>query len=72
MEVLKKVYWLFLDLILYGIMGLIFCLTVVGAYLKTMIDKFCYKFFGTLDNIFEWIANKISGKRCKCKKDSTK
>ena len=72
MEVLKKVYWLFLDLILYGIMGLIFFATVVGAYLKTMIDKFCYKFFGTLDNIREWIANKISGKRCKCKKDSTK
>ena len=53
-------------------MGLIFFLTVLGAYLKTMIDKFCYKFFGTLDDICEWIANKISGKRCKCKKDSTK
>jgi len=72
MEVLKKLYWLFLDLILYGIMGSIFFATVVGAYLKTMIDKFCYKLFGTLDNILEWIANKISGKRCKCKKDSTK
>jgi hypothetical protein len=70
--VLKKVYWLFLDLILYGIMGLIFFATVVGAYLKTMIDRFCYKFFGTLDNICEWIAKKIAGPRCKCKKDSTK
>lgn len=69
---LKKVYWLFLDLILYGIMGLIFFATVVGAYLKTMIDRFCYKFFGTLDNICEWIAKKIAGPRCKCKKDSTK
>jgi len=52
-------------------MGLIFFLTVLGAYLKTMIDKFCYKFFGTLDDICEWIANKISGKRCKCKKGAS-
>ncbi len=68
MEVLKKVYWLFLDLILYGIMGLIFFLTVLGVCLKTMIDKFCYKFFGKLDDICEWIAEKLAGKRCKCKK----
>jgi hypothetical protein len=68
MEVLKKVYWLFLDLILYGIMGLIFFLTVLGVCLKTMIDKFCYKFFGKLDDICEWIAEKLAGKRCECKK----
>ena len=71
MEVLNKIYWVFLDLILYGIMGLIFFLTVLGVFSKTMIDKFCYKFFGILDNICEWIANKISGKRCKCKKGAS-
>ena len=32
-----------------------------------MLDKFCYKFFGGLDNICEWIAKKLAGKRCKCK-----
>ncbi len=68
MEVLKKVYWLFLDLILYGIMGLIFFLTVLGVCLKTMIDKFCYKFFAKIDEITEWIATKLAGKRCQCKK----
>ena len=67
MEVLKKSYWLFLELILYVIMGLIFCLTVVGAYLKTMIDKFCYNFFSKMDDICEWVAKKILGPRCKCK-----
>ena len=33
-----------------------------------MLDKFCYKFFSGIDNICEWIANKLSGPRCKCKK----
>ena len=33
-----------------------------------MIDKLCYKFFGALDNICEWVANKIFGPRCKCGK----
>ena len=33
-----------------------------------MLDKFCYKFFGGIDNICEWIANKLAGPRCKCKK----
>ena len=31
-----------------------------------MIDKFCYKFFGTMDNICAWIAEKLAGKRCGC------
>ena len=33
-----------------------------------MIDKFLYKFFGGLDTICEWVANKLSGPRCQCKK----
>ena len=33
-----------------------------------MLDRFCYKFFGAMDNALEWLANKISGPRCKCKK----
>ena len=33
-----------------------------------MIDKFLYKFFGTMDNALEWLANKISGPRCQCGK----
>ena len=37
-----------------------------------MIDKFCYRFFAKMDDICEWIANKISGPRCQCKKKSNK
>jgi hypothetical protein len=33
-----------------------------------MIDKFLYKFFGGLDTICEWVANKLAGPRCQCKK----
>ena len=33
-----------------------------------MIDKFCWKFFSVMDNICEWIANKLAGPRCQCKK----
>jgi hypothetical protein len=33
-----------------------------------MIDKFIYNFFGTLDRIFESIATRLAGPRCKCKK----
>ena len=63
MEVLKKVYWLFLDLILYVIMGLIFCLTVVGAYLKTMIDKYIIKFLEFCDNTIAKISNFFKKKK---------
>ena len=31
-----------------------------------MLDRFLYKFFGKLDNLCEWIANKLAGPRCKC------
>ena len=37
-----------------------------------MLDKFFYKFFSGIDNIFEWIANKLSGPRCKCGKKKKK
>jgi len=33
-----------------------------------MIDKYILKFCGFIDNIFEWIANKLAGPRCQCKK----
>ena len=65
MEVLKKLYWLFLDLILYGIMGLVFCLTVVGAYLKTMIDKYIIKFCEFIDNTTAKIASFFNKKKKK-------
>ena len=39
---------------------------------QQMIDKFCYKFFAKIDEITEWIANKIAGPRCKCKKNDKK
>ena len=37
-----------------------------------MIDKICYKIFGGLDRICEWVANKLAGPRCKCKKNDKK
>ena len=33
-----------------------------------MIDRLIYNFFGGLDSICEWIANKLAGPRCQCKK----
>jgi hypothetical protein len=49
-------------------LSLVFLITLLGIFFRTMIDKFCYKFFGALDSICEWIAEKLAGKRCKCKK----
>ena len=37
-----------------------------------MIDKIFYKFFSTVDNICEWVAKKIAGPRCECKKRNKK
>tara|TARA_R110002072_G_scaffold125277_1_gene261070 strand:+ start:340 stop:552 length:213 start_codon:yes stop_codon:yes gene_type:complete len=65
---MSKIYWWLVDISMYLVLLLFFLLVLLGIYFKTMIDKFCYKLFGTLDNICEWIANKIAGKRCKCKK----
>ncbi len=33
-----------------------------------MIDRFLLRFFGSIDNACEWVATKLSGPRCKCKK----
>ena len=33
-----------------------------------MIDRFLYNMFSKIDDICEWIANKIAGPRCQCKK----
>ncbi len=65
---MSKIYWWLVDISMYLVLLLFFLLVLLGIYFKTMIDKFCYKFFGTLDNICEWIAEKLAGKRCKCKK----
>ena len=37
-----------------------------------MIDRFLYKLFGGLDVFCEWIANKLAGPRCQCKKKNSK
>ncbi len=69
---ITKIYWWLIDVSIHFVLLLFFLLILLGIYFKTMIDKFCYKFFGTLDDICEWVANKIAGKRCECKKDSKK
>ena len=33
-----------------------------------MLDKFLYKFFGAIDNLFQRIYNFLFAPRCKCKK----
>ena len=68
---ITKIYWWLIDVSIHFVLLLFFLLILLGIYFKTMIDKFCYKFFGTLDDICEWIVNKISGKRCKCKKGAS-
>jgi len=37
-----------------------------------MLDRFLYKIFGGLDTMCEWIANKLAGPRCECKKKKKK
>ena len=66
MEVLEKFYWLFLDFIVYVIMWLLFILLILGVFVRTMIDRFIYSFFGALDNIW----NFLSAPKCKCKKNN--
>ena len=65
---MSKIYWWLVDISMYLVLLLFFLLVLLGIFFRTMIDKFCYKFFGTIDDICEWIAEKLAGKRCKCKK----
>jgi|TARA_R110000823_G_scaffold291199_1_gene409578 hypothetical protein len=37
-----------------------------------MINKIAYKFFAKMDEITEWIATKLAGKRCQCGKKGNK
>ena len=37
-----------------------------------MLDRFLYNVFGKLDDLCEWIANKLAGPRCKCCKKKKK
>jgi|TARA_R100000541_G_scaffold56795_1_gene66448 hypothetical protein len=64
MEVLEKLYWLFLDTLLYVILYIIFILIILGIIFKTMIDKIFYSLFGAMDNLW----NFFTAPRCKCKK----
>ena len=64
LEVLEKTYWLFIDFLLYAILYLFFILTVLGVFIKTMIDKIFYSLFGAMDNLW----NFFTAPRCKCKK----
>jgi len=61
-----KIYWHTVDIFIYLVLSLVFLITLLGIFFRTMIDKFCYKFFGTMDNICAWIAEKLAGKRCGC------
>jgi|SaaInlStandDraft_2_1057019.scaffolds.fasta_scaffold109093_2 hypothetical protein len=71
MEVLVKSYWLFLDTLLYVTLYSLFILVIIGIFLKTMIDKFFYSFFGALDNIWNFFtaSKDDSKKRRKGEKD---
>ena len=68
LEVLKKTYWLFIDIIVYVILWLLFILLVLGVFIRTMIDRFIYTFCGIIDNATSWI-DKLFAPRCKCKKN---
>ena len=63
---ISKIYWWFVDICMYIMLLLFFLLIFLWVYFKSMIDKFLYKFFGKLDDICGWVANKIAGPRCRC------
>jgi hypothetical protein len=65
MEVLNKIYWVFLDILIYVILGLLFFLTVGGLYAKTMIDKYIIKFCEFIDNTTAKIASFFNKKKKK-------
>ena len=63
-----KIYWHTVDIVIYVVLSLFFLLIYLTIYFKAMIDKICYNFFSMMDDICEWVATKIAGPRCKCKK----
>jgi len=65
--VLKKIYWLFLEIIMYVIMSALFCLVYLTTYLKVIMDKFFYNFFSIVEDAFDTVYNWFTAPRCKCK-----
>ena len=62
MEVLEKIYWSILEIILYVIMAVLFLTTILIIGAKTMFDKYFMKFLEAIDNFFnkiwEWFKRK--------------
>ena len=56
---------MFLDVLIYVILGLLFFLTVGGLYAKTMIDKYIIKFCVFIDNTTAKIVNFFNKKKKK-------
>ena len=56
---------MFLDILIYVILGLLFFLTVGGIYAKTMIDKYIIKFCEFIDNTTAKIASFFNKKKKK-------
>jgi len=63
--VLKKIYWLFLDTLMYVILGVLFFLILGGTFIKTMIDKYIIKFLEFCDNTAAKIAAFFNKKKKK-------
>jgi|DEB0MinimDraft_4_1074332.scaffolds.fasta_scaffold29473_4 hypothetical protein len=66
MEVLEKIYWSILTFLLYVIMGLLFTIIFIGAWIREMFDKYFIKFLEAIDNTFAKIHNWFTAPRCKC------
>jgi|TARA_R110002111_G_scaffold104_1_gene1831 hypothetical protein len=63
MEVLEKTYWMFLDILMYVILGLLFFLILGATFIKTMIDKYIIKFLEFCDNTVAKISNFFNKKK---------
>ena len=55
MEVLEKIYWSILEIVLYVIMEVLFLTTILIIGAKTMFDKYFMKFLEAIDNFFNKI-----------------
>ncbi len=55
MEVLEKIYWSILEIVLYVIMAILFLTTILIIGAKTMFDKYFMKFLEAIDNFFNKI-----------------